>query len=78
MQDLVMAIDEINKASTNISDIIRWLMKLHSDDILALNAAIEAARAGQYGKGFAVVADEVKIGCALGASCWKQLSWSKI
>jgi len=54
-EQLVGAVDEVNKITGFISDIA------YKINLLALNATIEAARCGEMGRGFAVVAQEVKM-----------------
>ena len=62
MSQLVQSVDEINKSSHRIANVIKLIDDIaFQTNILALNAAVEAARAGSAGKGFAVVADEVRL-----------------
>jgi methyl-accepting chemotaxis protein len=57
----VTAMEEINKSSKKITDIITVIDEIaFQTNLLALNAAVEAARAGEHGRGFAVVAAEVR------------------
>lgn len=57
----VQAMDEINRSSKKIADIIGVIDEIaFQTNLLALNAAVEAARAGEQGRGFAVVAGEVR------------------
>ncbi len=70
----ISAMNEINKSSRKVADIIGVIDEIaFQTNLLALNAAVEAARAGDQGRGFAVVATEVRNLAQRSASAAKEI-----
>lgn len=60
VQKLQQSIDEVGKASSEITNITEIIGNIADQTaLLSLNASIEAARAGEAGRGFSVVATEI-------------------
>ena len=60
VQQLQQSIDEVGKASVEITNITEIIGNIADQTaLLSLNASIEAARAGEAGRGFSVVATEI-------------------
>lgn len=61
MDHLMEIIDQLNRHSESIEDIIDAIAHIASQTgLLSLNAFIEAARSGEHGRGFGVIAQEIR------------------